>query len=56
LKICLRVADESLESPHTFEIANQEIAIGGTIEEGIEHAYSSDQDINKKSFEEEFDQ
>lgn len=56
LKVHLKVTDESLESPHTFEIANQEIGIGGTIEEGIEHEYSSSQDINKKSFEDEFDQ
>lgn len=54
LKIHLEVVDESLESPHTFEVANQEIEIGETIEEGIEHKFSSDQDINKKSFESEF--
>ena len=49
--IRLKISDESLESPHVFEIANQEIATGGAIEDGIEHDFSSDQDINKRSFE-----
>ncbi|WP_152422928.1 hypothetical protein [Halorubrum kocurii] len=49
--IRLKISDESLESPHVFEIADQEIATGGAIEDGIEHDFSSDQDINKRSFE-----
>jgi len=53
MRIQLEVADESLDSPHLFEIANQEIDTVGSIEDGIEHDFSSDQDINKKSFEDE---